>query len=172
MGDSNNLSSPFRPPGGSAATAPGPIIESHPLRNLLRRDCELEGPRLVIPFLTTSNLLTLSQCSTDFVPFRLYLPRVRLVRPCGDDNFAEVTRQRVEVGVAGMLASARNLDYLVVDHPAVLPLLQSLGQGGRGCCTTRCLEINDEGVDEPTEHTDAKYQVIQYIHSYVWEESL
>ena len=106
------------------------------LASFLHRDIEpKEGQRLLLPFLCTTSLLRLSECSTGLQPYRHHLSRLKLIgHGSGLHHLDESEEERpgsssrqvplVVVGLSQLLAHQRaRLEHLCVDDSSVLPAL-------------------------------------------------
>ena len=105
---------------------------------VLGRDVEPQGHRIIIPFLTNKDLLRLSECSKGLLPSRLHLTRIRLRYPY---YTKEECSPRIKGGVLRLLAEQmRGLEYLHIDNPLVLPMLQSAADIGG--CSVKALNLS------------------------------
>jgi len=132
------------------------------IQDLLQRDIEPRyGKRVISPFFTTSDLLSLSESSKGLQDMRLYLPRVELIDPnkeyqenggAGSDQNHEnnpppgdrikagvgrlLASHRIKTAVGRLLASQQRLEYLHIDPfmaRHVVKVLDQIADSDEGC---------------------------------------
>jgi len=64
---------------GSPPTSTTTTTTGSPIYNMIRRDIEAQGNRFLLPFLSTPDLLRLSESCRVLLPYRKHLQRVKIV---------------------------------------------------------------------------------------------
>ena len=92
------------------------------LREFLIRDISPEGHRLLPPFLTTTDLLHLSECSQGLLDYRYHLSRVNITSP-------RWSTPAMDEGLTRLLSGQRLGIYITTLEPKVLKIIRSGAMG-------------------------------------------
>ena len=131
--------------GHGPGDAQDPFASTCNIGDLICRDLQPEGQHILPSFISTNDLLRLSECCNELIGYRHYLSGVELINP--DDDLEEDVNHGIQEGVGRLLMEQRGrIDFLRLCDLSVLPMLMSLAD--KGGCEVKTLEVSEIGCSD------------------------